>query len=222
MFITQNWTSGIATTHPQGLFSRGAADIDEPVKEDSCRALICGVLARAIRDFLGADLDRIPPEEAKTKAARWLYSNALHPFSFIWCCDCLGLNGEAIRERLPNLTAEEFFYNSSVGGMPSRVLADNRRKNNINFGSQKGNIRVVIEAFNCLNKDGNKVTMLVGHRVRRMRRLEDGRWEFEGKETGEVRQQYEIYQTIGSKHPKIRSQGCKEAQRALKTLSNES
>lgn len=66
------------------------------------RDLVIAVLKRAVDDVQG-DLTDVP-EKDRTKimrqAQKWFQSGKYQAFSFPWCCDVLGLDIGAVRERI--------------------------------------------------------------------------------------------------------------------------
>jgi hypothetical protein len=70
-----------------------------------CRAVVAGVLYQAAVDY-----QNLPETDSEWPAAsKWLFNReSCGPFSFLWCCDILGLSpshvrGKLARNALPNL-----------------------------------------------------------------------------------------------------------------------
>lgn len=53
--------------------------------------LICAVLERAIRDARLTLLCNNNKPIDRTEALEWIHSNRKHPWTFLWCCEHIGI-----------------------------------------------------------------------------------------------------------------------------------
>lgn len=73
-------------------------------------ALWCGVLVQAIHDLEENDdgMRSIVGRVKTERAWAWIESNDCELGSFLWVCDQLGLDAEAVRARLKNWSRKSF------------------------------------------------------------------------------------------------------------------
>lgn len=87
-----------------------AGEVDEPFDAGApYRNLWASVMAQALNDLR----DHSPAIQGWARA--WLYDDSANARSFVWICNLLGLNPEAVRERV------EAGKVMPVGGRPGRV-----------------------------------------------------------------------------------------------------
>ena len=96
-------------------------ETDMPPQEDLApeRQLIASVIRAAVEDILSP-----PPRAMKNganwshmrdDAAAWMSSNSRRPFSFLWCCDALGLDAAAVRWRIVQAPRDVWFSLATTG-----------------------------------------------------------------------------------------------------------
>lgn len=63
------------------------------------KGLLFGILERAILDYCGSAF--IATKDVKEDAKEWIFDyNLIEPFTFIWCCEHLGLDYIEIRKNI--------------------------------------------------------------------------------------------------------------------------
>lgn len=79
---------------------------ERSAENEGCVRLWASVVRLAAADMVHTG--RHVKEPHKTQALAWFMSKAQHIGSFLWCCDMLGLDVQAVREKLTNGGLEDF------------------------------------------------------------------------------------------------------------------